>query len=80
MRSRGRRRTERGLVGRLCLRDDAHWLAEILLDLETDEIARLQVAEGLRVALAADCSCGAGDGSPSFSGTMPRCRDERPDR
>ena len=40
------------LVGRLSLRDDARWLAEVLIDLETDEVTRLQVVEGLRLALA----------------------------
>ena len=40
------------LMGRLSSRDDAHWLAEILIDLETDEVARLQLVEGLRLALA----------------------------
>ena len=40
------------LIGRLSLREDAKWLAGILIDLETDEIARLQVVEGLRLALA----------------------------
>ena len=42
------------LIGRLSSRDDAQWLAEILIDLETDEVARLQVVEGLRIVLAAD--------------------------
>ena len=42
------------LIGRLFSRDDAHWLAEILIELETDEIARLQMAEGIRLALATD--------------------------
>ena len=41
------------LIGRLSSRDDAQWLAEILIDLETDEVARLQVVEGLRIVLAA---------------------------
>ena len=40
------------LIGRLTLRDDAQWLAEVLIDLETDEPARLQMAETLRLALA----------------------------
>ena len=40
------------LIGRLALRNDAQWLAEVLIDLETDEPARLQMAEALRLALA----------------------------
>lgn len=40
------------LIGRLSSRDDAQWLAKILIDLETDQVARLQLAEGLRLALA----------------------------
>ena len=40
------------LIGRLSSRDDAQWLAEVLIDLETDEPARLQMAEALRLALA----------------------------
>lgn len=38
------------LIGRLQLRDDARWLAELLIDLEDDvgEIARLRLAEALR--------------------------------
>jgi hypothetical protein len=40
------------LIGRLAVRDDAVWLAEVLMDLEADEVVRLQVAEGLRQALA----------------------------
>ncbi len=39
------------LIGRLSSWDDAQWLAEILIDLETDEIARLHLAEGLRLSL-----------------------------
>jgi hypothetical protein len=37
------------LIGRLHLRDDAEWLAEILVDLEDDvgEIARLRLIDGL---------------------------------
>jgi hypothetical protein len=42
------------LIGRLSLRDDARWLAEVLIDLETDEPARLQMAEALRLTLAAN--------------------------
>ena len=42
------------LIGRLSSRDDAQWLAEVLIDLETDEPARLQMAEALRLALAPD--------------------------
>jgi hypothetical protein len=40
------------LIGRLHRRDDARWLAELLTDLEVDETARLQLAEGLRRVLA----------------------------
>ncbi len=36
------------LIGRLSLRDDASWLAELLIDLEVDELARLQLAEAIR--------------------------------
>ena len=38
------------LIERLQLRDDARWLAELLIDLEDDvgEIARLRLAEALR--------------------------------
>jgi hypothetical protein len=39
------------LIGRLHQREDARWLAELLTDLEVDEIARLQLVEGLRRAL-----------------------------
>jgi hypothetical protein len=42
------------LIARLHVRDDAAWLAEILIDLEDDvgEIARLRLVDGLRRALA----------------------------
>lgn len=40
------------LIGRLSSRDDDEWLAEVLMDLETDEPAQLQMAEALRLALA----------------------------
>ena len=36
------------LIGRLSQRDDAAWLAEVLTDLEVDEVARLQMIDGLR--------------------------------
>ena len=36
------------LIGRLAQRDDAEWLAEVLTDLEVDEVARLHMVEALR--------------------------------
>jgi hypothetical protein len=39
------------LIGRLHLRDDARWLAELLTDLEVDELARLQLVDALHRAL-----------------------------
>jgi hypothetical protein len=36
------------LIGRLSLRADAEWLAELLIDLEEDERARLHLIEALR--------------------------------
>jgi hypothetical protein len=36
------------LIGRLSLRADTEWLAELLIDLEEDEPARLHLIEGLR--------------------------------
>jgi hypothetical protein len=44
------------LIGRLSLRDDAAWLAELLMDLEDDvgEIARLRLIEELRRTLASE--------------------------
>ena len=41
------------LIGRLHVRDDAAWLAELLIDLEDDvgEIARLRLVDALRSAL-----------------------------
>ena len=41
------------LIGRLHVRDDAAWLAELLIDLEDDvgEIVRLRLADGLRRTL-----------------------------
>jgi hypothetical protein len=38
------------LIGRLHLREDAAWLAELLIDIEadSDDIARLQLVDGLR--------------------------------
>jgi hypothetical protein len=41
------------LIGRLHVRDDARWLAELLMDLEDDrgEIARLRLVDELRRSL-----------------------------
>lgn len=41
------------LIGRLHVRDDAAWLAELLMDLEDDvgEIARLRLVDALRRCL-----------------------------
>lgn len=41
------------LIGRLHVRDDAVWLAELLMDLEDDvgEIARLRLIDALRLEL-----------------------------
>ena len=41
------------LIGRLFIRDDAAWLAELLMDLEDDvgEIARLRLVAELRARL-----------------------------
>jgi hypothetical protein len=41
------------LIGRLHVRDDAAWLAELLMDLEDDtgEIARLRLVDDLRRTL-----------------------------
>jgi len=36
------------LIGRLSLRADAEWLAELLIDLEEDEPARMQLIDALR--------------------------------
>ena len=36
------------LIGRLAVRDDGEWLAELLIDLEVDEVARLNMVEALR--------------------------------
>ena len=43
------------LIARLHVRDDAEWLAELLMDLEDDvgEMARLRLVDGLRAALNA---------------------------
>jgi hypothetical protein len=38
------------LIGRLSLRDDADWLAELLMDLDEDEPARLWLVAALRRA------------------------------
>ena len=44
------------LIGRLHVRDDAAWLAELLMDLEDDvgEVARLRLVSGLRESLGGD--------------------------
>jgi hypothetical protein len=52
------------LIGRLSQRDDATWLAELLLDIETDpdDITRLRLIEGLespKVVSAHHCGCPA---------------------
>jgi hypothetical protein len=39
------------LIGRLSQRTDAEWPAELLIDLEEDEPARLHLIEALREAL-----------------------------
>jgi hypothetical protein len=39
------------LIGRLAERADGEWLAELLIDLEEDEPARLHMVEALRRAL-----------------------------
>ena len=36
------------LIGRLSLRADGEWLAELLIDLEEDEPARMQLIDALR--------------------------------
>jgi hypothetical protein len=36
------------LIGQLHQRADKHWLAEVLTDLEVDEVARLHLIEALR--------------------------------
>jgi hypothetical protein len=36
------------LIGRLSLRADAEWVAELLIDLEEDEPARLRLVSALR--------------------------------
>jgi hypothetical protein len=36
------------LIGRLSLRADGEWLAEVLIDLDVDEPARLHMIEALR--------------------------------
>lgn len=43
------------LIGRLYARDDARWLAELLMDLEDDigEVARLRLIASLRLELGA---------------------------
>jgi hypothetical protein len=41
------------LIGRLHLREDVAWLAELLMDIETDpdDITRMQIVEALRRTL-----------------------------
>jgi hypothetical protein len=39
------------LIGRLHARDDTRWLAELLIDLEDDEIARFRLVDALRATL-----------------------------
>jgi hypothetical protein len=46
-------RDRAALIGRLSLRHDAAWLAELLIELEVDDVARLHLADALRRALAA---------------------------
>jgi hypothetical protein len=41
------------LIGRLHLREDAAWLAALLIDIEEDEVVRLQIADALRRVLSA---------------------------
>ncbi len=36
------------LIGRFHLREDAAWLAELLIDIEEDELVRLQITDALR--------------------------------
>jgi hypothetical protein len=40
------------LIGRLYVREDTTWLAEMLTDIETDERLRFQVSEALRLVLS----------------------------
>jgi hypothetical protein len=49
MRSEDRRAE---LIGRLSLREGASWLAGLLIELEVDEVARLQLTEAIRLHLA----------------------------
>jgi hypothetical protein len=39
------------LIGRLHLREDATWLSEFLIDIEEDELVRLQIVDALRRTL-----------------------------
>jgi hypothetical protein len=39
------------LIGRLSQREDAAWLAELLTDLELDEVSRLNLAAALKASL-----------------------------
>ena len=41
----------RSIIGRLHLREDAAWLAELLIDIEVDEVVRLQITDALRLTL-----------------------------
>ena len=40
------------LIGRLHAREDARWLAELLIDVEEDPVVGVQLSEGLRTALS----------------------------
>jgi hypothetical protein len=42
------------LIGRLAQRADGEWLAEVLTDLEVDEVSRLHMVEALRVVQESD--------------------------
>jgi hypothetical protein len=39
------------LIGRLYVREDARWLAEVLMDVEEDPVTRLELVGRLRSAL-----------------------------
>jgi hypothetical protein len=44
-------RDRAALIGRLHVREDGTWLAELLIDLETDDVARLNLIAALRASL-----------------------------
>jgi hypothetical protein len=46
-------RDRAALIGKLSLREDATWIAEVLIELEVDEMARLRLTAALREALDA---------------------------